>query len=222
MKLALVVILYSLSLQLFAWSERGNGGNSIICDDSKQNKFYDAYEAEFRYGRKPVFPYPQRECYDETSCFNLSVTIARDLINRIPDFDTRLKVFMHQKLRSFGDESNFLDNIVLLPIDDMGIAFIPRNCKLHQTVIQREPRVPGDKRYIISNDQWKKLSPHHQAVGIIHELLYYYATHIQRPIKNSEGIRYLNGIIISDEISNLNEQQFMELYHLVYTDHNQL
>lgn len=206
------------SFNALAWSERGNGGNSIICNDSTQNKFYDAYEAEFRYGFKPNFPYPLKECYDDIGCFNLSLTIARVLINRIPDYNLRFKEFMHSRLRRFGAEATFLDNIILLPIDDMGIAFIPKNCSLHQTVIQREPRFPGDKRYIISNDQWKQLSPQHQAVGIIHELLYFYAGFINRPPSNSERIRYLNGFIISGEISNLNIEQFSELYIRVFTD----
>lgn len=218
MKIMLWCSLLCLSFNALAWSERGNGGNSIICDESTKNKFYDAYEAEFRYGFKPNFPYPIKECYDDIGCFNLSVTIARALIDRIPDYNLRFKEFMHSRLRRFGAEATFLDDIILLPIDDMGIAFIPNGCTLHQTVIQREPRFPGDKRYIISNDQWKKLSPQHQAVGIIHELLYFYAAFIKRPTKNSERIRYLNGIIISGEISKLTVEQFSDLYVLVFTD----
>lgn len=216
MKIFFLYSMLCLSFNALAWSERGNGGNSIICDDPSQNKFYDAYEAEFRYGFRPVFPNPDRVCDDEIVCFNQSIELARVLINRIPEYDFRLKEFMHSRLRRFGDETNLLNNVVLISIDDMGTAFIPKNCKLHQTVIQKQPRFPGDKRYIISNDQWKKLTSNHQAVGIIHELLYYYSIYMKRSLQNSEGIRYFNGLIISGEISKLSSKEYSDLYNLVF------
>ena len=211
--------LLCLSFNTLAWSERGNGGNSIICDDPSQNKFYDAYEAEYRYGLKPVFPTPERMCFNQATCFNQSMAIARILINRIPDYgENLLKEFMKSNLSHFKDEVNFLEDIVLLPINDIGITFIPKNCKLHQTVIQKQPRFPGDKTYIISYDQWKKLTPNHQAVGIIHELLYSYARSIKRKLNDSEGIRYLNGLIISGEISKLDRARYYELYSLIFSE----
>lgn len=217
MRVMLLIFLFFLNFNALGWSERGNGGNSIICNDSAKNKFYDTYEAEYRYNLKPDYPFSHRECYDDTSCFNLSLTIARELINRIPDYNLHFKEFMLAKLRRFGTEAAFLDDIELLPIDDMGIAFIPKGCSLHQTVIQKNPHFPDDKRYIISNDLWRKLTPQHQAVGIIHELLYYYAGVITRPPENSESIRYLNAFIISGEISNLSEAEFTKLHMRVFT-----
>ena len=221
MKVFFLFSLLCLCLNALAWSERGNGGNSIICDDPSQNKFYDAYEAEFRYGLKPVFPDTRRKCAGGLSCVNLSMRIARVFIDRLPDDADHLKKFMNSRVRRFRDDANFLDNINLLPIEDMGTAFVPKNCNLHQTVVQKPPRFPGDYRYIISNDQWKDLSPNHQAVGIIHELLYLYAGHMKQKIEDSEGIRYFNALIISDEISKLSTKQYAYIYRTVFSGNNE-
>lgn len=201
---------------VFAWTERGNGRNIILCENSSQNKFYDAFEAEYLYGLRPVFPFSTRSCDNEESCLKLSISIAQSIINQIPEAGHRLKVFMHYRLNSFVNEAIFLDNVTLSPVNDTGITLIPKNCTFHQTIIQREPRFKGDKRYVIANDKWKKLPPEQQAVGFLHELLYSYALHLRREGTNSELIRYFNAILISGEISRLNNDDYYELHLLVF------
>lgn len=216
MKKIILSSLLCLCFHASAWTERGNGGNTLICADHTQDKFYDTYEAESIYGLKPVFPLTDRFCSDHKSCLKLSLSVAQSLIARIPEAGHRLKVFMYYRLSNFEAEANFLDNVILLPVNDIGVTVIPRNCTLYQTVIQREPRFRGDKRYIISNDKWKMLTAHHQAVGIIHELLYSYALHIKRQGVNSELIRYFNALIISGEISSYTNNEYYDLHRLVF------
>ncbi len=205
MKRLLLCSLLCFCFQALAWTERGNGGNIIMCDDPSQDKFYDAFEAEYLYGLKPRFPHS-----------NTSLSVARSLIDRIPEAGHRLKVFMSHRLSQFESEASFIDNVILLPVNDIGVTLVPKNCTLHQTIIQREPRFKGDKRYIISNDKWKRLTPEHQAVGIIHELLYSYALHLKRPGTTSELIRYFNALIISGEISSFTNNEYYDLHLLVF------
>lgn len=220
MKSIFFVSMLCLSLEAYCWVERGNGGNSIICDNPLENKFYDTYEAEFRYGLNPIFPETELACSDERSCLDQSINTVSILIDRLPRYYVNLKEFLYSKLAIFVEEANFLDNIILLPVDDIGTAFIPKGCQIHQTVIQKEPKYQSDKRYMISNDQWKKLSPNQQAAGILHELLYYYAITMGGSLQSSEGIRFFNSLILSNEIKNFSKKEYAHLYLKVFKNEN--
>ena len=59
-----VILFFSLSLGLSTanaqrfveWTEKGNGGDAVVCQDASQNKMYDAYEAEARHGVRILMP----------------------------------------------------------------------------------------------------------------------------------------------------------------------
>ncbi|MCM2349026.1 MAG: hypothetical protein NDI69_03330 [Bacteriovoracaceae bacterium] len=216
MRIFILLTLLGFTLNAMAWSERGNGGNSILCENPADNKFYDAYEAEYRYGLKPIFPKIGQACHDDSSCLDQSIAIARNFIGRLPDTNHSLKKFLLEKLNKFKAEINLLDGIELFPVNDMGIGFIPKGCELNQTFIQKRPIFPKDKRYIISNDVWKLLSPHQKAVGIVHELLYYYSVSLSRIPDSSEKIRYLNALIISGEITSYTSIEYLNVCYLVF------
>lgn len=200
-----------------AWSEKGNGGNSIICKDPSQNKFYDAYEAEFRYNLRPIYPEKKEACTTDLQCLAVNKMIAKAMLKRLPDFEPKAyKKYLLNRLETFDLEASFLEGIELIPTDDVGIGFIPKDCTLHQTVIQRKPIFSKDSYYLISEDYWKQLDNKQRAVGIIHELLYgYYAFVSINPV-SSERIRFMNALIISGEIGTYDQKKYTKLLNQVY------
>ncbi|WPU63725.1 hypothetical protein [Peredibacter starrii] len=218
-----LIFLFSVTLNAWAWSERGNSGFSIICEDASQNQFYDAYETKFRYGLDPIFPQVNQECSDRASCLEVSLQIARELLNRLPadprnrfNKNVGIKKFALERIESFTKEANFLDNIEILPINDAGIGFIPKNCDLRQTVVQRVPLFKHDKRYIISNEYWDQLNIQQQAAGIVHEILYGYYGYIQNEAFSSEMVRYFNSLVLANELKSLTEEEYRLFLNRVY------
>lgn len=219
-KFFICLVAVHISLNSWAWTEKGNGGNSVICERPERNKFYDAYEAEYRYQLKPIFPIPDQSCTTTFDCLEKSISVARLLLQRIPKEPSELKNYLLERIEHFSSEVNILDDIILMTISDTGYGFIPRGCQLHQTVIQRPPIFPTDKRYIISNDFWKLLPPNQQAVGIIHELLYSYLLTFTANPTSSERIRYLNTLIISGEIERMSQEDYLKTLRLVFSTYD--
>ncbi|WP_408096743.1 hypothetical protein ACJVC5_17035 [Peredibacter sp. HCB2-198] len=223
LRITLFISLFSFALNAWSWSERGNSGFSIICEDPSQNMFYDAYETEQRYGLTPIFPEVNEECSDEASCLGVSLNIAKELLQRLPaDPKNRfnkyvgVKKFALERIETFTKEANFLNNIEILPVNDAGIGFIPKNCSLRQTIVQRVPLFKHDKRYIISNEYWNQLDTKQKAVGIVHEILYGYYGYIQHESLSSEMVRYFNSLILADEVKTFTEEEYRLFLNRVY------
>lgn len=223
LRITLFISLFSFALNAWSWSERGNSGFSIICEDPSQNMFYDAYETEQRYGLTPIFPEVNEECSDEASCLGVSLNIAKELLQRLPaDPKNRfnkyvgVKKFALERIETFTKEANFLNNIEILPINDAGIGFIPKNCSLRQTIVQRVPLFKHDKRYIISNEYWNQLDTKQKAVGIVHEILYGYYGYIQHESLSSEMVRYFNSLILADEVKTFTKEEYRLFLNRVY------
>lgn len=218
-----LIFLLSMTLNAWAWSERGNSGFSIICDDASQNKFYDAYETEYRYGLKPIYPTVNEECSDKQSCLEVSLQMAKELLKRLPadpknrfNKFTGVKKFALERIESFVKEANFLNDIEILPVNDAGIGFIPKGCTLRQTIVQRIPLFKHDKRYIISNEYWDQLDTQQKAVGIVHEILYGYYGYVQQESLSSEMVRYFNSLVLADEVKTFSEEEYRLFLNRVY------
>lgn len=206
-----------LSFAFNAWSynERGNSGFSLICDIPDKNQFYDSYEAEQRYNLKPVYPESREFCDTESQCLATSMLIARKFLQRLP-VDSDLRQYALARLANFTIEISIKEDIEILPVNDVGIGFIPRGCKLRQTIVQRVPKFPEDMRYIISKDYWDLLTIQQKAVAIVHEILYGYYAEIKVEPVSSENIRYLNALIISGKIESYSPTKYKKVIEQVY------
>ena len=206
-----------LSFALNAWSynERGNSGFSLICDNPDKTQFYDSYEAEHRYNLKPVYPENRDFCDTDSQCLATSMRIARRFLQRLP-VDSHLRQYALARLANFTIEINIKEDIEILPVNDVGIGFIPKGCKLRQTIVQRQPKFPEDMRYIISKDYWDLLSIQQKGVAIAHEILYGYYAEIKVEPVSSENIRYLNALIISGKIESYSPAKYKKVIEQVY------
>lgn len=82
MKLLLISLSLVMSFHALSLTERGNGGSSLLCTESRKNSFYDSFEAEYRYGLKPNF---REVSLEKTRYFNEMVISGR--INELNDKD---------------------------------------------------------------------------------------------------------------------------------------
>ncbi|WPU63717.1 hypothetical protein [Peredibacter starrii] len=210
------IALLGFALNAWSYNERGNSGFTIICENPEENKFYDAYEAEHRYYLTPVYPkFKGDSCLTDGQCLDSAIIIAREFLERLPEGE--LKEHALLRLKDFVLEVNIKNNIEILPVNDIGIGFIPRKCTLRQTIVQRVPIFVEDFRYIIANDYWKLLSTRQKAVGIVHEILYGYYAVLKIQPESSEKVRYLNALVISGKIKNFTEQRYLKTIQQVYS-----
>ena len=72
---------------------------------------------------------------------------------------------------------NYLDNtfwksgVILIDIPDTGGGWIPKDCRLEQIAIQREPKLPKQRWYTINLDLWEKMDSKGKAGLLLHEFI---------------------------------------------------
>lgn len=227
-KLALLLLtLLSLGSHSFASTmEFGNGGNVILCPspDGKSTKatFYDTYEAWSRYQFPAVFPLVGSCEIDDlytnlTECGLLAKKMASIVAARIKPFDASMEKEIQKSIREFWNDTRFV-SAKLFPVEDSGLGFIPEGCHLEQIAIQHNPISPEDRTYFISMDLFRLTDTPNQAALILHEVLYKYARSHNHNIRYSEGVRYFNGLLISDYATSMNKTQFTKAKKTLLSD----
>jgi len=93
--------------------------------------------------------------------------------------------------------------VVLRDIPDSIESFLPADCALEQLVIQSEPDVPGDARYLINDDIWRRLPVEDQVAVILHEIIYREAFPLGH--QDSRKVRYFNSWLYSNDIRSAGE-----------------
>lgn len=200
------------------WAEVGNGGDVIICANriSANYKLYDVYESEHRYGKVPRFPaYRLPPRIDENighdyRYVGYAQAIAQDIIQRLARHDSEMTTKLLEWTQEFKSNARFISGD-LVDVPDTGISVLPANCQLKQLVIQRTPKFPEDRLYLVAHDYWKYMDLEIQAATIVHEVIYRYALSRNPGLKSSEPVRYFNALLISNDIENLTPGQFADL-----------
>ncbi|MEK2646503.1 hypothetical protein [Bdellovibrio sp. BCCA] len=207
------------------WAERGNGGDVIVCPQSPLgNLMYDAYEAEVRYQFKLIFPDLEEPEWPDTGAPNygdemsldFSLKIAKELVQRIETQDPVRAQRYFQWLAEFKNDTRFLPEVELFDIPDTGIGFIPPQCSLHQLIIQRTPKFPQDRRYMVALDYWQWMQPEQQAAAILHEIIYRDLAESKAWTGTSEPARYFNALILSDAIGQMSHVEYLNITRRIF------
>lgn len=216
-KLFILVLLFSLDLA--AIGRVGNGGNIIVCLKPESGQcygrqgytgtFYDTYEADIRYQMKPL---SMADNFVEPAS---AVDYAIQLLDSVKKHDFELATELIGFVEKFESEANYVSGIVLLPVPDTGISFIPYSSELKQLVIQTEPLTAKDKRYLISADLWLSMTTADQAHAILHEVLYRFVLHATPDIKTSDNVRYFNAYVISGEFNRMTKNEYNQVKYFV-------
>lgn len=197
--LTLVMLLFSAGAFCGGFI-KGNGGNVLFCPALKQTVVLDSYEQTMRFGL-----HPDKENLSSQKFYELLLKKA----NKISfSFSNTLK----QSLLEVQNNILILENVNLGPIDDSYPFFIPKQCELKLAALQRNGKV------LISSNYWLQLAPEQKLFLLVHESLYLQALKINPNIDDSDSVRILNALLLSQELSVWSQSQvldFLKMYQLV-------
>jgi hypothetical protein len=214
MKSVLLVGLMSFPALSHAWTYVGNGGNVVVCDDQVMG-FYDRFELTLRYDwvwDQEVVEVPVlNESMDE-------VQLAAAYLKRIETLNPILYGRLVTYLATFKEEVNFVKGYLPNVLDDAGVVVLPaKNCSLELLIVQKPVQYPKKSLYTINQIYWDKLSAQDRAVAILHEIIYRVALTRGKAPQNSEGVRLVNEVILSNKVKTMSEDEFATLLRLVFT-----
>lgn len=190
MKSCILFFICGLSSICFAGITVGNGGNVIVCPDKTIS--LDLYEGQNQY----FFKYqPQDHPWKDI------------LIQKMQGLSGLKKPNVEMFLKwiaEFDGESQFVD-ADLGTIDDSYQMILPKNCSAVQAVIQQFSLLPGQKRYMLAETLWNRLSNWDKAALVAHELSYRY---LQQA--NSVNARYFTALIFSDDLKSISPTELQK------------
>lgn len=185
MIVSLIVLL--LSLPAFAGHELGNGGDSIVCEDTDGKTYaylYDHFDGLETFGIGLYFGSSQT--IDEKIEYTL---------NRLEKVDPYRSRRYRKWYQEFWGEAKMLYGRTLVDIPDTGAGSYPKNCKLVQTIVQNQPSFPKIHRYFVDMDTWNLLDDDSKVGFYLHEFILRDA--IASGQTNSVATRYLNILLTS-------------------------
>lgn len=202
MKFLVLIAALAIASQASAGFRRGNGGHVLMCD-SKVGKAYsllDMYEATNRYHYTLEFA-TQGDEFQR----------AQQIIDRIKDINPTRYQLYSQWLSAFASEASYMEDMKFVDVPDLGVAFIPKNCRVQQMIMQVDPIQPQDKRYTIDQSLWRRLDVNQRAASIVHELIYREAISFENQHPHSEFARALNGFMHSSRMKSTNLREWLIL-----------
>ena len=193
--------------EFFRGNEVGNGGNVIRCQTTDQVSFelLDYYEGRQLWQMPPDLGSPELSVEDKTEIALQRLKNVEPI--RIRQYQTQVKNFYSDAAMVAGGE--------LTKIDDTSHLILPAGCALYQMVIQREPELPGEKRYTINKDVWDQLNNDTKAGLILHEIIYGDA--IRAGQTNSRTARHFNAYLashLSEAATIESHQQLLAIYNM--------
>lgn len=195
-----LILLFLNTYSLAGGFIKGNGGNVLSCPAASKTIVLDAYEQSARFGL-----HPDLSMLNSKSFYELLLQKASKIS---PLFSQNLKQSAEQVLKSVL----ILDNINLGTIDDSYPFFIPKQCEIKLAALQRNGKV------LISAIYWNQLTQEQKFFLMSHEILYFNALKQTSVINDSEPIRILNSLLLSQELQTWTAAEvhrFLKQYHLV-------
>ena len=189
-----------VSLNAFAGNEVGNGGNVVNCKDKLQ--MLDLYEAKTLRGV---------ELDSELGAGSDPYQIARDRLTLLDKFDAKSVKVYRANLARLQKDISLENDIQLVPIDDSGHAFVPKDpeCKVTQLAALRKKPLPGEKRLLVNNSLFKKMVPVQQAALLLHEAIYERLALLGE--KDSSKARYLVSYLMSPGVRASNSDTYWKM-----------
>jgi len=188
MKIIVLTLFVSLlPINSFGSFTKGNGGNILVCSDNS-SIVLDYYEMKELHG----------------FTINKNLEISRDfflgIAKNIKSYDVELAQSFIEEYNRISGAKIFLDTDSLGTIDDVFDIFIPSNCDLAQTIIQRNGKL------LIHKSLFEGLSPLQQKILILHEAIYSMLLS-KRKLNDSRPVRSLVALLISENFYSMSVQE---------------
>ncbi len=207
MKIIILIQLALISIQTKAFAGPdmiGNGGDVLVCRDSANAitsvELLDLYDAGTKgWGISITNDLPIKD-YKEIFLKNLSL------------YDNYHAQQIRKHWNKFTKKNiAYLSNSKLTDIPDSGHLHFPNGCVVEQLVIQKKPTRVGDKLFTISKDLWVHMDNLNKAATRLHEIIFYYLLESKKEYKDSNDVRYLTSLTVSDSLSLLTPKEYFEL-----------
>ncbi len=213
----LFVCTFVFSLTSFARSGGiGNGGDAVVCKDYVT--LLDSYEASVKYELTINL---DNKNVDKQSLRSYVLTAVDRLSLRDKYTAKKLYDYAMEMVTDFENFEMFSPNaeryrgkVIYIGPDSVGEISdsrhrtVPEGCELRQLVSQKTPQRLRENRYEINMTLWKKLSLVDQAMTILHEA--WYRIMLEDGAKDSEGTRYMNGLIASEEFDSYSFASYLK------------
>lgn len=198
-----MVILYALTILFSSTADAGNrvgnGGHVFYCPGSDKIQALDFYGA---YG----FEGPKVGGGEKDE-----IAIAKARLQKLKTLAPKLHDQYGQRLTTIMDEMEFRKNDRLVLVEDSLHAVEPEdeNCKAYQLIIRKAVLEKGEKRFVVNETLWKKLSPVQKAGMLTHEIIY---EHFAALGETDFGrARRLNAHLYSPKIESQTTGQFWQM-----------
>lgn len=195
----------------------GNGGSGIVCRKSRSVPPWS----------NPWNGHPESvellDFYEGRLLRGLTLHLGSDQLSLLEKVDlvlsrlTRVSPKRSERYRNqardFFWDALLLSNETLVSVPDTFHLTVPKDCTVEQIAIQREPRFPEDKRYLINKELWDAMNLEHQTGLVLHEIIYREAIGVGQ--KDSVNTRYFLSRLVSSETPFENEKDFTDFLTLI-------
>lgn len=209
--------LISFAVGIFAWflpwtvniafggATVGNGGDAVVCrsqDIILSVQVLDLYEARKVRSIRWQVPTGLNDPYQ----------ILDFVLDRYSAVDPKRAEDYRARVSTFEEEARFIEDR-LIDIPDHGEQPLRPDCAIEQFVVQRAPRFPEDKRYLVQAAIWNHLKTKQNylqlAAIMLHEVVY--ADFMAHGHNNSEAARYFNSVLFAGTFNSYSRDQYMNL-----------
>lgn len=186
--------------------EVGNGGMTVECRLGHARPSKEKTEVELldlvedrmlRKGRHHHSKPP-------TNPRDLALERLRLLERFAPDYAAKLGT----RASVFLDEVDFLPKTRLTGSEDSLHLALPAGCQLRQAAIRRKAPFQGERRFVVDQSVWEKMSRDHQAALILHEVIYEGLA--LDGATDSRQARAINAILMREDFQSWSAQRFFK------------
>lgn len=186
----------------------GSGGGSVLdCKTPSGKQYYELMD--YNDGRRRKLPI-------DLGPKNLSVSERIEFVlNRLHKINPTRAENYADMVNAFNDNLDLRDKSKFGKTPDVTDEVIPENCERVQVIIQINPELPGDKRFIVNKDIYDKLDRDSETKAglILHEVAYY-----EQGMQNARRLRYFNAWLASSSLQNMTLAEYAKLVETALLD----
>lgn len=194
-RLIKIFIVLLFSINALAATEKGNGGDVIVCPSNNTAELLDHYEARTIYAR--TLNMGPGTSWQEMVNFAVA-RLARLSPIRTAEYTELAKSFLSSV--EFTDQE-------LPDIPDSKETLLPKGCQLRQAAIQ-DMSDPLRPKYRVNRLLWDALTELGKAGLVLHEIIYHEARSADH--LDSRAARAFNGILSSKDIESMSVQNYID------------
>lgn len=200
-KLFFVLSLISTSLWASSGNEVGNGGDAMVCklnDNSVSVQLFDFFEYQNQHSMAI------EERAGDYKAISLSI------LEQLRKHDVKLAKLLSNRVETFIGNTQFVAGANLKNIKDSNnlITSPNKDCQIEQIAILKKAVLANEKKFLINNTLWEKLSETNKSGLILHELIYEYFSDLGE--KNSVNARALNSFLFSEKFAGITTDGYWE------------